>query len=195
VTFTILTVCTGNICRSPAAALLLARGLADLPGITVASAGTGALVGAGIPEPALRLLSAEGVDGAKHHSRQLTAGLVRDSDLVLTMTREHRRAVVELVPAATRRTFTVRELARVAESLAAEPMSRIADADESARMRAAVLQASGIRGMVPQPADPRDLDVIDPYRQSEAVFRESFDQLLPALASVAAFLSRSARNG
>ncbi|MDI9891763.1 arsenate reductase/protein-tyrosine-phosphatase family protein [Microbacterium sp. IEGM 1404] len=191
-TFTILTVCTGNICRSPVAELLLARGLAGFPDVAVESAGTGALVGAGIPEPALRLLSADGVDGAGHHSRQLTPALVREADLVLAMAREHRRAVVELVPAATRRTFTVRELARVAESLREEPGPRIEADDESARMRAAVLHAAGVRGMIPQPDDPRDLDVIDPYRQSDEVFRESFAQLTPAVASVIAFLSRSA---
>lgn len=192
-TFTILTVCTGNICRSPVAESLLRRGLSGFPDIAVASAGTGALVGAGIPEPALRLLSADGLDGEGHRSRQLTAALVRDADLVLAMAREHRRAVVELVPAATRRTFTVRELARVAEFLGEEPGPPIPAEDPSARMRAAVLHAAGARGMVPQPDDPREWDVIDPHRQSDEVFRRSFDQLTPAVASVIAFLSRSAQ--
>lgn len=192
-TFTILTVCTGNICRSPAAELLLARGVAALPGVRVASAGTGALVGAGIPDPALRLLDAAGVDGRAHRSRQLTAAMVREADLVLAMAREHRRAVVELIPAATRRTFTVRELARVSESPAGADASASAGDDVEARMRAAIQRAAGVRGMVPQPADPAELDVIDPYRKSDAVFRESFDELLPAVAGVLAFLTRSAR--
>lgn len=190
-TFRILTICTGNICRSPAAELLLLRRLADVPDITVSSAGTGALVGAGIPEPALRLLRDDGVDGSGHRSRQLTAAMVREADLVLAMTRDHRRAAVELIPAATRRTFTVRELARIGAALAGEPPVRSSEVDPTERLRLAVLQAAGARGMVPQPDDPRDLDVVDPYRQSDEIFRESFDQLIPAVDGVVAFLTRS----
>lgn len=192
-TFRILTVCTGNICRSPVAELLLARGLAGLPGVQVASAGTGALVGAGIPDPALRLLDAEGVDGRDHRSRQLTSAMIREADLVLAMAREHRRAVVELVPAATRRTFTVRELARVWESPVGADAAASPGDDAETRMRAAVQRAAGVRGMVPQPGDPAELDVIDPYRKSDAVFQESFDELVPAIADVLTFLTRSAR--
>ncbi|WP_461170405.1 arsenate reductase/protein-tyrosine-phosphatase family protein [Arthrobacter sp. Z1-15] len=49
--FRILTVCTGNICRSPMAERLLQTGFDEMaPGeFTVASAGTGALLGSGIP--------------------------------------------------------------------------------------------------------------------------------------------------
>ncbi len=42
--FKILTVCTGNICRSPLAEGLLRKVLRGLP-VEVSSAGTGALVG------------------------------------------------------------------------------------------------------------------------------------------------------
>ena len=42
-TFSILTVCTGNVCRSPAVERLLASKLG--PTVSVASAGTHALVG------------------------------------------------------------------------------------------------------------------------------------------------------
>lgn len=189
-TFTVLTVCTGNICRSPIGELVLARGLSHLTDLEVASAGTGALVGAGIPDPALRILDANGFDGRGHRSRQLTAPMVRDADVVLAMSREHRRAVVELVPAATRRTFTVRELARIAEHLGD---FTIPDEDDAAsRMRAAVQRAAGERGMVPPPADPLELDVIDPYRKSDDVYQRSFDELHPAVDRVIGFLSRSA---
>ena len=44
--FTILTVCTGNVCRSPIAEKLLRLELRDLPGVRVHSAGTNALVNA-----------------------------------------------------------------------------------------------------------------------------------------------------
>ena len=52
--FTILTVCTGNLCRSPAAERLLASKLG--PTVKVSSAGTHALVGQPISEPMAALL-------------------------------------------------------------------------------------------------------------------------------------------
>ena len=53
--FSILTVCSGNICRSPLAEQLLRVGLTDLAGVTVSSAGTIALVGEGMPAEAQAL--------------------------------------------------------------------------------------------------------------------------------------------
>ena len=52
--FSILTVCTGNICRSPAVERLLTRKLG--PTVSVSSAGTHALVGHPIAEPMASLL-------------------------------------------------------------------------------------------------------------------------------------------
>lgn len=43
--FTILTVCSGNVCRSPMARLLLQKGFSPLLAVTVHIAGTIALVG------------------------------------------------------------------------------------------------------------------------------------------------------
>lgn len=194
-TFRILTVCTGNVCRSPAAELFLTRFLARVEGVEVSSAGTGALVGDGIPEAGLRLLAADGIDGSLHKSRQFVPDLVRDSDLVLAMSREHRRSVVQHVPAATRRTFTLRELARVAEYIGSSHAPDTSAASTPAdRMRAAVLSAAIQRGLAPQPEDPADLDVVDPYRRSDDTYRRSFDQIEPAAAIVAHYLSAAAHS-
>ncbi|MBK9697988.1 MAG: hypothetical protein IPO80_11610 [Propionibacteriaceae bacterium] len=65
----VLMVCTGNICRSPAAQLLLGSSLADASDITVASAGTMALVGEPVSAPIGNLLLGRGVDpGAFAHA-------------------------------------------------------------------------------------------------------------------------------
>lgn len=193
-TFRILTVCTGNVCRSPAAEIFLANDLAALDFVEIESAGTGALVASGIPEPGLRLLSSDGLDGSAHRARQLTPSIVREADLVLAMSREHRKAVVELTPAATRRTFTVRELARVAEFVGTAG-DAVADAGNTPedRMRAAVLLAAVQRGLAPQPDDPAELDVIDPYRRSDETYRESFGQIRPATRTIANYLTSAAR--
>lgn len=187
----ILTVCTGNICRSPLAQLLLATRLADLEA-SVSSAGVRGLSAAVMTPEAIDLAIEYGVtdvDADAHRSRYLTEQMLASPDLILAMTRDHRRALAELAPARLRSTFTVREFARLAASLSDEELTDAAasvgpDADTGARLRAAAMAVAGRRGLVPPPADPADDDVIDPYRRDWDVYRLSADQLVPALGQV-----------
>ncbi|MFD4422558.1 low molecular weight phosphatase family protein [Agromyces sp. NPDC058484] len=207
--FSILTVCSGNICRSPLAEQLLRVGLAGVDGISVGSAGTIAMVGDGMPAEAQALSERFGAtDAAAHVARQLDEQLIRDADLVLALSREHRRAVVELVPAATRRTFTLREFAHLAASVTdadlddAAPFPELVEGNSSfpgpvegnsASLRAAVLAAASLRGVVPPFDSPDDADVVDPYRQSAAVYETSAEQLVPAVQATVALLARAAQ--
>lgn len=187
----VLMVCTGNVCRSPLAEALLAQVLGDLP-VELASAGTGALVGEQMTEPTQRIAAELGVaDPAAHRAKQITEAHVRGADLVLALTREHRRQVVELVPSATRHTFTLRQLARLADLVTADDIEETQSVDPAARMRRAVEAAAQLRGMSPPIDHPEDDDVIDPYRRSEEVYRESADQLVPAVNAVAGLLRRA----
>ena len=68
----VLTVCTGNIHRSPAAQYLLAEGFGPHSGILVASAGTRAVVGAPVSDQMAALLRADGIDPAGFAARRLT---------------------------------------------------------------------------------------------------------------------------
>lgn len=94
----ILLVCTGNICRSPLAAGLLERALAErsITGISVSSAGTGAWDGAPVSEGAYLVALERGLDLSSHRARLLTRELVEGADLILTMARHHRARVDEL---------------------------------------------------------------------------------------------------
>ena len=195
--FSILTVCSGNICRSPLAEQLLRAGLADLDGVTVSSAGTIAMVGSGMPAEAQALAVRFGVpDAADHVGRQLDEQAIRDADLVLGLAREHRRSVVELVPAATRRTFTLREFAHLAASVTEadleDAQSPFNDETLSSRLREAVVAAASLRGVVEPFDSPDDADVIDPYLQPAAVYDESAAQIVPAIRSTIALLARAA---
>lgn len=184
---TILTVCTGNICRSPLAEVLLRAHLEPL-GVRVHSAGTHALVGHGMPEPALELAAQAGADpevAAAHQARYLVEPLLADADLILTMAREHRSHVVKMMPNRLRRTFTVREFARLASTLRSEDARAAAEeAGGSSRERfAAVLRAvNEQRGLTPTSGD--DDDVIDPYRRSRDTYARSAAELTPALVEV-----------
>lgn len=111
----VLVVCTGNICRSPLIAAMLAHAV---PGLCVASAGTHAVVGA--PAAALTeavlteaVLAERGLSAGGHTARQLTAAMVGDARLVLTATRAHRTYAVQLDASAADSAFTVKELARL----------------------------------------------------------------------------------
>src|SRR5215217_9257195 len=109
--FSILAVCTGNVCRSPAVERLLTSKLG--PTVTVSSAGTHALVGHPIAAPMGWLLLDSGVEPASFKARRLSEQMLKEADLILSMTRAQRGLVDELWPAAVRRTFTLREFARL----------------------------------------------------------------------------------
>src|SRR4029453_8303241 len=109
--FSILAVCTGNVCRSPAVERLLDDRLG--PTVSVSSAGTHALVGQPISEPMAALLRDTGVEPDSFEARRLSEQMLKQADLILSMTRAQRSLVVELWPAAVRRTFTLREFARL----------------------------------------------------------------------------------
>ena len=128
--YEVLFVCTGNICRSPAAERLLRRdldrtvgGIAGLSGVDVVSAGTGALVGEPISPPMAELVARAGGDVERFSARQLTTSIVRGADLVITMTSDHRRETVTLVPAAVQRTFVLGEMAHMLGRVDADEVS------------------------------------------------------------------------
>ncbi|WP_375385849.1 low molecular weight phosphatase family protein [uncultured Microbacterium sp.] len=187
--FELLTVCTGNICRSPLAELLLRERLRPLQA-TVTSAGTRGLRDAPMTPEAIEIAQGLGVDTADsraHRSRMLTEGQLLSPDLILAMTRDHRRQIVELAPARTRVAFTIREFARLAAEVPDDEIRRAAadaGADASGRVRAVGKVVASYRGLAAQPADPADDDVIDPYQRSMAVYELMAAQLSPAVDSV-----------
>jgi protein-tyrosine phosphatase len=195
-TFEILTVCTGNICRSPLAEQVLRAGLSDIPRVSVASAGTYALVGSPMTPEAAALSVEFGGLGSEHHlARDLTPAILDGAGLVFALTREHRRAIVEMRPRAARTTFTLREFARLAEGITDDELADVAalplDANAD-RLAEVVVAVAARRGLVERPSDPADDDVVDPYRRSEAVYRESAAQLIPAAEIAVRTLHRAA---
>jgi protein-tyrosine phosphatase len=100
----LLTVCVGNICRSPTAEYLFRHHLAHRD-IQVSSAGLNALVGRPMDDTSRQLLLEHGIDGEAHRARQLTPSMLRDSDLVFVMERGHMHAVNQLVPEVSGKVF------------------------------------------------------------------------------------------
>lgn len=194
--FEILYVCTGNVCRSVLAERITRRGLADRLGdhadrFHTGSAGTQAVPGRPMHPYIRKVLRAREVEVEGFTSRRLSAGLVARADLVLGATAVERDEAIALEPSSLRRTFTLRELARLLDH--ATIMSRSEDppggssdllmiagaegaADRVARARRVVAAAHGMRGRVPY-ADPAGDDVADPEPTLLA-----FDQCATGLA-------------
>lgn len=185
--FEILTVCTGNICRSPLGEQLLRARLAPF-GVVVTSAGTHGLSSAPMTPEAARLAVSLGItdeDAAAHRSRYLTERMLDAPALIFAMTRDHRRAIVQLSPRRMRSTFTIREFARLSSSMTTEQLAEAAvGTDATARVRAMATAVAMQRGLVPPPANPEDDDVIDPYGRSWATYQRSAAELEPAVDAV-----------
>ncbi len=97
----VLVVCTGNICRSPAAEGLLKSYLKDShPEIIVESAGTHALIAHPADQNAIEVLQERGIDITAHRARQLKSELIGWSDLILVMEKHHLREIGARFPAA-----------------------------------------------------------------------------------------------
>jgi protein-tyrosine phosphatase len=181
VSFGVLFVCTGNVCRSPLAErYLLARLPAGAP-VRAGSAGVRALVGEPMDPPSAQALRELGGDDRGHAARALDAGLVRAADLVLGATVQHREAVLRLEPAALHRTFTVKEFVRLAAGL-----PPAADPGAAAGLVAAVAGRRGLAGPVPPGRD----DIGDPFAAPLAFARaaardcaQAVDALLTLLGS------------
>ena len=166
----ILTVCTGNICRSPVVEVLLRAAAGDA--FQISSAGTRAVVGAGISAPMAALLADGGFSPLFFSARQIFPDHVRAADLVLTATVAHRATVVEMAPAAVRRTFTVLEFARImallGERLGEEPLADLVPRVAAARFAVAAGQD----------------DLPDPYGQSDAVYLQSYKHIRAAVTTM-----------
>ncbi len=111
-------VCTGNICRSAYADLLLRSEVAQkqLP-VTVSSAGTQAMVGCDI-DPVLGKVAREEGIYRPHMAQLLTEELISQQfGFILAMTKEHQERVLALYPAASKRTFLLSELASISRRI------------------------------------------------------------------------------
>jgi protein-tyrosine phosphatase len=180
---TVLTVCTGNICRSPAAAVLLQQHLGEHA--TVLGAGVTAMVGWDIDPPMRGLLESDGVEVHRHAGQQLTPTLLSDADLVVAMTSAHRRAAVELDPTAAPRIFLLRQLEAAARAGVA-----LQGSDLESRLECLPEAMSGAKTVN---WDAGDLDVPDPYGRPRHEYEENYRSIRESTLTVAAWLMGRSR--
>ncbi|REG50341.1 protein-tyrosine phosphatase [Paraburkholderia sp. BL6669N2] len=102
----VLTVCHGNLCRSPMAAALLQH---RLPDVHVRSAGLAAVSGQRAETKAIAALSEIDIDIRAHRAMQLTREIANEAQLILTMTATQKRSVESLYPLMRGRVFSIRD--------------------------------------------------------------------------------------
>jgi len=119
----------------------------------VSSAGTQALVGSPIDRSSASALGQLGIDPTRHRARQFEPWMAVDADLILTAEIAHRDLVMTEVPSMFRRTFTMKEFARLATHLRPGNYPDV------------IAEAAAIRGMHGAVLDDSD-DMPDPYRDA-----------------------------
>ncbi|HEY4535116.1 MAG TPA: low molecular weight phosphatase family protein [Enteractinococcus sp.] len=189
-TIRILTVCTGNICRSPLAAELLASRL-DPQNFIVESAGTSALVGEQMPDPAIEIATRLGARAPEHHRAVvLTSETVVAADLILGMELDHRRRAAQLHPTAVRRSFTLLEFAHIAAQITDAQLISVARHWEDP-YAAALDTVMRMRGVVSRLPTERDYDVEDPFGRLKQVYERSARQVDRAVNQIVTFFAHA----
>lgn len=190
-TLHILTLCAGNVCRSPLAAQLLAARLSTRH-FEVASAGTSPVIGELMEEAMQRIATRLGATGgSSHQATGLTQRAVAQADLILGMDREHRRAAAKLLPNAARRCFTLLEFAHVVSFIDAAMIERQLKSTGDRALDVLNI-AMRMRGVVPRLSPDRLYDVPDPYGRSKQVYERSAKQIERAVDQIATFFYQTA---
>ena len=114
----ILIVCTGNTCRSPMGEVIGRRLLAekigcadnqiDEYGVVISSAGIAAMAGGQASPQGIEVMQKVNLDLTGHSAQPVSEQMVRHADLILTMTRGHREALLSQWPEAASRTEVLR---------------------------------------------------------------------------------------
>ena len=169
-------VCTGNLCRSPMAEVLLRHSVTErgCEGIEISSVGTWAYYGRPATEEAIATMAERGADLTAHLSRPVEVAELREADLIVAMTSVHVRELANLAPDVSDRVVLLKELREIqSESLGA-------DSTPEDKVRALL---TGQR-----PKRRRDLDLDDPmgmpigaYERCAGELAEGVDVLVKAL--------------
>jgi protein-tyrosine phosphatase len=175
--FSVLHVCTGNICRSP----MSERILAGLTGEDVFNHGAGIAAfheGEGMHATSMDELESRGYDYEGFKARHIDRAHIEASDLILVATTGHLEYIDERFPEATGKTFLVRPFG----SMAADLLPELPDGDVATRGKALVVAADARRGDYPE------LNLSDPWGMHRGAFTQVAGQLEDALKAVATAL-------
>lgn len=169
----VLTVCTGNICRSPAMEFYLERAWgADA---VVTSGGTTAAIGWHIPAPMRTAEEAAGLVVPDHDPLQLDVELIEAQDLILVAALSHKEWIARRVGALPRNTFLLTEAAALA-TVARRPVGD----SRSDRIRTAAALLGEARSL----DDGVHPDVDDPYLRGDEAYVVAMKEIAENLDAI-----------
>lgn len=144
----ILFVCTGNTCRSVMAHYLFKK-LSESAklDIEVHSCGIGANPAVAVSDLVKNCLKQEGIDNFTHVPTMINKEFVDSSDLILTMTKEHKQEILKMFPEIKEKIFLLSEYV-------VSP-SQLGDGE----------------------GESQETDIPDPFGQSEEVYKQTFDRI------------------
>lgn len=136
-----------------------------IDGFEASSAGTRAVIGHPVHPDAERVLLVLGGSPENFAARHLTGNIATRADLILTMTKSHRNAVLEVAPQRLHRTFTLLEAARLVTEQNARTLADLAN-------------------LRPHLDANNAVDIADPIGQSPEVFFAIGNQIAAALPPI-----------
>lgn len=110
----IMFICTGNICRSAMADVMLKSKIKNTNlenELEVYSAGTHADTGAHATYTAIEAMEELGIDLKSHQATNVMDSDIQDMDLILCATSKHKRLILSVFPKLQDKTYTIKEFA------------------------------------------------------------------------------------
>lgn len=115
----ILVIGTANTCRSFMTEGILKKHLSGKN--KVESAGIFAIKGSVPSELSSKIMIDAGIDISEYKSKPISKDLIKNCDIILTMTKEHKDNLLEIVGALNKKIYTIKEFAFEKEEDISEP--------------------------------------------------------------------------
>lgn len=175
----ILFVCTGNTCRSPMAegmmgTLMQREGLQ----VEVKSAGVSAFNGGAVSEYTMNILKEKGFAQVLT-SNEIDKEVVEWADLILTMTLNHKRYVLQAYPEAVDKTYTLKEYTDddPDQLLMQQEQMQFISEIQLKHALAEPLTESEEKKLIELQQNPLDLDIQDPFGGDIGMYRECAEEI------------------
>lgn len=121
----IIFVCTGNTCRSPMAEAILRKMVyAENLDVIVESRGTSVYSEDPINPKSAEALATIGISNVVHKAKQIMKNDIEESDIVLTMTQQHKLALLKTYPDFRYKIFTLAEYAEDSRDDISDPFGK-----------------------------------------------------------------------
>ena len=159
----ILFVCTGNTCRSAMAKgifdkILKEKKLEDK--FTCECAGTMVYMNSPASLNAIEALKEKGIDISSHISKSVNEEMVRESDVTLTMGRNHKEYILTKYPFSEGKVYTLKEYANAIDNI-------------NNKKKSDVLY---------------DIDINDPYASSLQVYRDTAKEIESSIEKIIEYI-------